>query len=150
MRRTPLNRKTPLGTRKKSKKKLSASWYRDRLDEVCKANIRSLGRCEATGMFGISCSNQLHAHHISRCRHSINRWFEPNFICLCASHHMHIHDHPKDELTLVNTLWDGAEYIVDIGRVSHYDYLMWREHNLPFDKDYESLYEHWKNKAPRS
>ena len=143
MRRTTLRKKS-------SKKKFSASWFRAKLDEACKANIRSIGRCEAEGMFGIECSSQLHAHHISRCRHYVNRWYEGNLVCLCAKHHMHLHDHAKDEIELVNKLWEGATYEIDGNTFSHYDYLMWREHNEPFARNYEDLLEYWRNKPARS
>lgn len=169
MKRTPLKRKTPLGLtkkgtprkRKEAKKKFTPAWYKTHLDDICKANIRSLGRCEAEGMFGVTCSGLLHAHHISRCYNMVNRWYEPNLICLCYSHHMHIHAHAKDEIELVSKLWGDAEYEVDemdnkgnpTGkklRVDHYDYLMWREHFLKWDRSYEQLYEYWTNKKPRS
>lgn len=159
MRKTPLRR-----TSKKRKVKLSASWYRAKLDEVCKANIRSIGVCEAQGMFGVECSSQLHAHHISRCRHSVNRWYEGNLVCLCYAHHMYIHDHGKAEVELVDALYSPEPFTVKqvdengifTGKVftgTHYEYMIWREYNEPFKcnlETYEKLLEYWQNKPSKA
>lgn len=77
----------------------------------------------------MKCSSQLHAHHISRRRHYVNRWLPENMLCLCANHHRHIHDHPADELALVAHVYGEG----------HYDMLINREYVIKWDKDYEAV-----------
>jgi len=56
-----------------------------KLDKEWSLQIRSLGHCEYCGKQGDEC--QLHPHHYVGRRNRATRWYLPNGICLCASHH---------------------------------------------------------------
>lgn len=56
-----------------------------KLDKIWSLAIRSKGKCEICNKKGDEC--QLHPHHYVGRKNRATRWYLPNGICLCATHH---------------------------------------------------------------
>jgi len=54
-------------------------------DKEWSLQVRKRGKCELCGKSGEMC--QLHPHHYVGRKNRATRWYLPNGICLCASHH---------------------------------------------------------------
>lgn len=72
--------------------------------------IRSLGYCEARGYNGFTCSPQLQCAHICSRRYNATRTDTRNAFVLCARHHRHYTDHPREFSHFITETWAQNYY----------------------------------------
>lgn len=63
--------------------------------------VRSIGRCEAEGMFGVECMGALQCAHVIPRRFAATRTDLANGRSLCLRHHHHVDSFPGDMVELV-------------------------------------------------
>lgn len=76
--------------RKPSKKTLKA-----KCDKLYSELMRSFKECEAEGWEDIPCSPRLDWAHVNSRKYSAVRHSSRNSLALCARHHRHFHDFPR-------------------------------------------------------
>lgn len=79
-------------------------------DKLFSQIIRSLGYCEAEGWGDYPCSKQLQTAHICSRKRSATRTDLRNAFCLCAAHHRHFTDYPRQFSYFITDTWAQEYY----------------------------------------
>ncbi len=85
----------------RKKKAERASTHKEAATRLHSLIVRSLGRCEAAGMYGLDCSDTLNACHIIRRSRSGVRTDLSNSFCACTTHHAWLDNHIADLIDFV-------------------------------------------------
>jgi hypothetical protein len=119
MRKTPLNRKTPMSRGKGLKKtpKIPKPKVKKEkvpsdltLDTLFSQYIRRFGECQLWKYGGVQCSMMLDCSHIISRTYKSVRWDVDNAVCACKAHHFWQHKHPvQSTLALIEIL--GPEHM---------------------------------------
>jgi hypothetical protein len=98
---------------------------KSKADKLFSEIIRSVGYCEAEGLG--KCSYQLQCAHIISRRYNAVRTDTRNAFSLCAGHHRHYTDHPREFSRFITGTWANKYYDSIYAKSQTYQKVDWQE-----------------------